>query len=843
MKMKRLAFAIATIGYAGFVMGAANAADEEPKKVERIEVTGSSIKRVAKEGPAPVETISRKQIEKTGATTVNELLKSVASIDIFDQGELASNSPSGSGTANVRMRGMSENEVLVLLNGKRLPRSGLADSSGAGDAVDINMIPISAIERVEILKDGGSAIYGADAVAGVVNFITKKNYQGAEATARGGITSKHDGRERGASLTGGYGDFDEQGFNVMASLDVFRRDPILRKDRDLTRSVDFRRFGGNDRRSSFSPYGNIIDDATGDYTGATVKPCPPELYRGRCRYDFNADILTAYNGADRMSFLTVGALKLSDAVKATGQFIYAENKDHFDAHPVPDYFLLPDGTQYAGRFMQGGPRQTDRKGKSGQGTVGLEGAFRGVDWKVSATAGQSKSTLDDKNYYNRTLWDAATLSGALDATSLNNDPALVESLKVSPHREGTTKHTSFDAQLSGEAFQLPGGPLGYAVGASRLHESLKDTPDELSQQGLVVGSIKQAPADASRNAYAVFGEVVLPVWKAVEVQAALRYDHYSTATKTSPKVAVSYRPVSNLLLRSSYTESFKMPGLKQLYGAAEQGAITISGADQCAAVGRPADCDFPAYNVNGSNPDLKPEKGKTYNIGAVLDAGPFSGSLDFWRIRQRDVLATPSVLEALQSGAIGADPVTGRMVVFTNLRNIGQFESQGIDLDASLRFKTEAGVITLRDAGTYYDFIKQRRGSGDFEYLAGVYGTAPTARWRNNVSLGLDAGIWSTIATVRTVSGLKDTSTLPTVGSEMTNAVHDIPTYSELDLGLSYSGIKSTKLDFGIKNVADRVPPFSHANADSNANTQMGFAELYSIRGRFFYASANYKFK
>ena len=126
--------------------------------LQRVEVTGSLIKRVAGEGANPVETISRKEIERTGATTVNELLRHIPSIDIADSGELASNSPAGSGTASIGMRGLGDTQVLVLLNGRRLPVNALYDSSGAGAAVDINMIPIGAIERLEILKDGGSAI-------------------------------------------------------------------------------------------------------------------------------------------------------------------------------------------------------------------------------------------------------------------------------------------------------------------------------------------------------------------------------------------------------------------------------------------------------------------------------------------------------------------------------------------------------------------------------------------------------------------------------------------------------------------------------------------------------------
>ncbi|WP_137937176.1 TonB-dependent receptor [Chitinivorax sp. B] len=838
MKMTRLAYAVASIGLATSVW----AADEQPKKTERIEVTGSSIKRVSKEGPAPVETVTKKQIEKTGATTVNELLKSLSTIDIFDQGELASNSPAGSGKASVRMRGMSENQVLVLLNGKRLPRSAIADSSGAGDAVDINMIPVSAIERVEILKDGGSAIYGADAVAGVVNFITKKNYQGGDVGVRFGTSSRHDGTEKGATISGGFGDFDEQRFNVFAALDVFKRDPILRKDREISKSVDFRRFGGPDRRSVSSPYGNKLGP---DFqpTGETIKPCPPEMYNDACKYDFNAELLTAYNGADRTSFMSIGSLKITEAIKGSAQIVLAQNKDHFEAHPAPDTFVLPDGTLYAGRFLQGGPRISDRKSTTSQFVLGLDGAVGSIDWSVSASKGRNKVVNQDSNYLDRKRFKAETAAGRIDGTSQTNDPALVESLKVSPRREGTFDLTTLDAKFSGEAFQLPGGALGYAAGVSRWTEKLSDRPDELTTSGSVLGGIQQASADAKRSAYAVFGELALPISKMVELQTALRYDHYPTASKTSPKVAVSIRPTKDLLFRSSYTSSFKMPGLKQLYGAPEQGATDFYGPEQCGALGLPATCEVQGFNVGGANPNLKPEKGKTFNIGVVLDAGPFSGSVDWWAIQQRDAITSPSETEAMLEGQIGTDAQTGRPVVFTPLRNIGQMESRGLDADLSLRFKTALGTVSFRDAVTYYRYIKQRRGNGDFEYLTGVYGTTPTARWRNTFTVGFDASTWSVTTAFRTVSGLNDTSKLPTVANGISPTTRQIASHTEIDLVGSYTGIKGLKLDLGVKNIADRMPPFSITNASSNANTQMGFAELYSSRGRFFYGAVNYKFK
>jgi iron complex outermembrane receptor protein len=844
IKRKKLSSALVSVLGAGvaFTVVATAANAQQAQRVEKIEVTGSNIKRVDVEGPAPVEIITKQQIQRTGASNVNELLRSLPSIDIFDQGELASNSPSGSGSSNIRMRGLSENNLLVLLNGKRLPVNALYDASGAGAAVNINMIPISAIERIEILKDGGSAIYGADAVAGVVNFITKKDYQGAEVTVGYGRSSRNDGAEKTFNAATGFGDLDKNRYNVLAAFDLFRRDPILRKDRALTSSVDFRRFGANDGRSSFSPYGNIVNN-NGAFTGATVKPCPPQLYNLRCRYDFNESLLTAYNGADRWSGLLVGTVALTRDIKAYAQYMYSKSKDHFEAHPVPDFFVLPDGRFYAGRFMQGGPRITDRDSTSDQLVFGINGSHNRIDWDFSAGTGKNKVTNKDKNYYNANLWFPALESGALDATVATNNAAFVESLKVTPVRAGESKTSFVDLKVSGELFEMRAGPFAYAVGASYWRDQLSDRPDQLTQQGLVVGSIQQSAVAAKRNAKAVFGEVNVPLPGNVEVQGALRWDSYPGESRTTPKVAVKWTPTKTVLLRASYAEAFRVPSLKQLYGSSEQGAITIESETECAAIGQPFPCAIPAYQVQGANPNLKSEKGRTYNLGFVLDTGVFSTSVDWFRIEKKDDISQPTILTALQNGFTGRDPTNNRLLVFTNLQNFAEAQTQGFDVDARVRVgATPVGNLLLQNNATYYQFIRTRAVGEEWGYFQRTYG-ALTPSFRNVFTATLETGPWAFTAFHRFVGGFWDTDQPSTASVPRPATVRRVGGHEEIDAQVSFMGIKRMRLDLGVKNLLDREPPFSRTNAGSNAYTQMGFAEFYTSRGRFYYGAIRYEFK
>lgn len=826
-------------GAAAIAVVALPVAAQESQSTERVVVTGSAIKRVQAEGPAPVEVISKADIAVTGATTVNELIKSIASIDIYDQGELTSNSPSGSGTGNLRLRGLDETNVLVLLNGRRLPVNALYDGSGAGGAVDINMIPLSAIDRVEILKDGGSAIYGADAVAGVVNFITKKNYSGADVKVMYGNSSRNDGTEKQVSFSGGIGDLETNGYNFLVSYDNFQRDPIYRKDRDISKSSDFRRFGYGDYRSSYSPYGNLIN-SNGQFTGATVAPCPSQLYTNRCRYDFNADLLTAYNGADRWAAMVLGTVKLG-SMTGSVQYSYSESTDHFEAHPIPDYFVLPSGDWYGGRFMQGGPRITDRKSKMEYFNIGLEGNAGKFDWEVVFGQGTNKVSNRDRNYFNANLWYPALENGLIDGTSTHNDQALVDSMKVTPTRYGESKLQFVDGKISGELAKLSTGSLSYATGVSFWREELTDTPDPLTQQGLVVGSIQQAAVNAARNAKAIFGELSVPLPMNFEAQVAARYDSYSNASRTSPKVALRWQPNKNFMLRGSYTESFKIPRLKQLYGAKEQGAITLDSAEECGAIGMPAGCARPAYEVSGSNAELKPEKGKTWSMGFVYDVGPISGTVDWWKIKINDAIDQPTVLQALLAGKYVVEP-NGQMSVFTNLQNYSTTESSGIDLDAKLRFaNVMGGSVTLRNSTTYY--LEQRRksgSSGDWEYVLDTYGSP---RVRNVFRASYESQNWLLSAAHKYVGGFRDTDSYPTGNNPTPSSVRSVDSFDQVDLSVAYKGWKGFTVTGGIQNVFDEQPPLSIQNASSNRYSQMGFAELYSSRGRFYYVTAEYKFK
>lgn len=821
---------------------------------QRVEITGSSIKRTDAEGPAPVTIVTRKEIERSGATTINELVKNIAALDIIDQGELTGNSPVGSGTSTLQIRGLNERNLLVLLNGRRLPVNALQDGSGAGAAVDVNNIPLSAIDRVEILKDGGSAIYGSDAIAGVINFITRRNYSGVEARLGYGQASRGDAKEKTGGVVFGFGDYEQIGFNILGALDVFKRDPISRTARDITSSADWRRFNGvTDGRSGFHPNGNILN-AAGTAVVGQVVPCPADQLRGTtCRFDFNKSILTSSNGADRWSSMLIGNLKLGN-IRAFGELVYSESADTFESQPAPGPYIDALGRTVNGRFMQVGPRTTNRESSLFSATVGLEGTFGSYDWDVALGRGTNKIANSDKNYLDENLFGAAIGAGKIDPTSLVNSEVEINKLRLTPQRVGKSDSTFLNGKFSGTLAELAGGSLGFAIGGTIFKESLSDQPDLNSQNGNVFGSIAQAPASASRDLKAIYGELSIPILKTLEAQIAIRSDNYSAPTGTlggvsitgakasraSPKVAIKFRPLDSILLRTSYAESFLAPSLKQMFGGQDEGAESTSdNIILCPAFGVVvADCDnFPYQQVNGSNPNLKPETGKTYNFGIVVEPNKMvSVGVDLWKINKDNEVGVPTVETAVQKGFFSR--VNNQWKVFVTNQNIAASETSGVDIDFRLRLgDTPVGRLTITDSVTYYKSIKRQDEQGDpiKEYV----GTFLNPRWRNTLTLGLENGPWSTTATIRSTAGMRDTD--QEHGSALYNSAREIDAHAELDFGFQYTGIKGLTVGGNIKNLLDRAPPFS-ARGAANQYGSLGFPYMYSPRGRFFQLSANYKF-
>lgn len=203
---------------------------ESAEKIQKIEVTGSHIKRIDKEGTSPIQTLTAKDISQSGATTVAELLRTIPALgsgSAFD----AVDGGFSRGVATASLRGLGSSSTLILLNGRRMTPSAYANpNQGQSTLYDINSIPLSMLERVEIFKDGASAVYGSDAIAGVINFITKSDYQGIQMNASIGANDNNQFKKKSVSGFAGFGNYGSDGYNVTFSAEVSKRDRVAIKD-------------------------------------------------------------------------------------------------------------------------------------------------------------------------------------------------------------------------------------------------------------------------------------------------------------------------------------------------------------------------------------------------------------------------------------------------------------------------------------------------------------------------------------------------------------------------------------------------------------------------------------
>ncbi len=850
----------------GGIVGAAPSAFAQ-QQLQRVEITGSSIKRIAGEGPLPVEVITRADIERRGVASTNDLIRSLSYMSSFND-ELTSNSPNVTGASSVGFRGLSGNQTVVLLNGRRLANYGFD-----GDFVNLNTIPLGAIERVEVLKDGAAAIYGADAIGGVINFITRKDYTGIDLSASYGTSSRSDSDESSFGLTTGFGNIDKDRYNVLLNLNYFKRDPLMNLDRERTRTADFRRFGGGNQLSTFTPTGNFVNPTTG--LQSPFRPCPdPSLLvtpspltpgvagSSSCLFDFAPFRTTVYN-AERTGGLLAGRFKVIEGMEAFAEVMFARSESFASAAPAPGNFNLPVGhpanafnapITVRGRPLQAGPRTTNNTADASRVMLGVEGTMGKLDYNVAIGQAKNKATNADGGYFLFDRMIQAINNRTFDPFSLTNPQTVIDSIKSGDTRVGETTNTFIDAKGSYEFGRLAGGPLALAAGVTLGREEIADVPGPNSRTGNIFGSIQQSQVVASRKLSAVYSELSAPITKSIETQFAVRYDRYEGGTtSTTPKVAVLFKPNDSFLLRASYSEGFKMPSLRDLFGGLNQSADSVQDFPGCRANNvTAAACPRLQYDrFSGGNAQLSPEKSKGFNFGLQFEPTRDTNlSLDYFIIDKTDeigLVLTQFVIDNVPfvrgaTTTLGGNPAfsvtrnAGGTItsVNTSLGNLGQRKIRGLDLLARQSFTTPVGRVTVEGTGIYYsryDYADQP-GTPLFNRLA----LLNLPRWRTQLRLGLQSGPVDSNLTFNSRAMMFD-KPQSTAATPVTATERVVGNFDTLDLSVTYTGIKGLRLSAAVINLTDKEPPFSN-----NDPRTLGFSQMDEIRGRFFRLSASYSF-
>ncbi|AXI04163.1 TonB-dependent receptor [Aquirhabdus parva] len=869
MKLNLLAATIISL-LAAQIAAAQEASDAQPSKpkddqpVEQVVVTGSNIRGVQKEGASAVQVITAKQIKASGKTNLPDILRSISANSGNSFNEQYTGSFSA-GTAGVSLRGLGQKNTLILLDGKRL--ANYATAQDLQDTfVDINSLPLAAVERIEVLKDGASAVYGSDAVAGVVNIILKKNFQGVELGGSLGHSGGGTGQdERNYQFLAGKGDLNKDGYNIFFSLDGQIREELDATDVGYLRDSDFRSKAGG--RLNWTPTNYYNNDPTQGFSKAVgpVQRVPwGEISPGK-----KGDVW-AYNPAqydtlmpsiNRYHALLRGTLQINDQLQAYSELLYSHSTasfifggplsigsslqawDNANQRLTKIDTTLPVGnpanpnavpTPVSTNLWSLGIRNKTDSTEFSREVIGLKGSFNTWDWDLSALHSESRLQETVTNFGNRYAFQQLLANGGYDFTTINNPASAVNALSLSTLRPAVSKLNVIDATIAGPLWTLPAGDIGFAAGYQFRNESLNSQTSTA-----VLSGTELRPAidiiDGSRNVSALFAEFKVPVLSTLEANVAGRLDHYSDfGTAFSPKFSLRYQPTNWLLLRGTASRGFRAPSLPE---------ITNSSAISYTSVKDPYDPITPNQvrsitGVYAANPKLDPERSKNYNLGIVLSpAVNTSIALDYYRISQTGIIG-PDDLNyivqnpALYPGRVVRDP-QGRILTISNqYQNQSARTTSGLDLDVRQVFPAgDLGKFTLRGGWSYLLNFKQPQVAGQSSVDgsgSNTFGALP--KWRGTTELTWDyRDISSTLGWYYTGSYKIDDNLRE----------DDYPTRvagnSTFDLSVSYTGIKNTTLKLAAQNILNQKPSW-------DPSTPYYDISLYDPRGRFITLGASYKF-
>jgi iron complex outermembrane receptor protein len=864
---------------------AANAAAQTPDQdttepIQRVEITGSLIRRIASETSLPLTSIRAEDFARQGLTTAQQVLNSIP----MNQTSVSSAQSVGLGTggqSQADLRGLGGQRTLVLLNGRRIAAHPIL-----GDSVDLNVIPLSALDRVEILRDGASAVYGSDAIGGVINFITKRQVKGGEVTVEAYQPQEEGGgSERRLNLSGGFGDLATDRFNVFGVMDVHRQLALPATARPFSATGVIPSRGVS--QTSGTPFpANFFSDNGISGNPSYASGCLPQASipnpsgAPTCRYDYTREV-DDIPYTKQESYLGRASYKLSQDHTLALELLHARSTNTARVAPPPlagiGLIMHGDSPYYPGgsagvpavagltgedldvswRPLVTGRRTDYSTSTADRLVLSAEGTLAGWDYSagLNHSISQAASAFAGGYVIDQRMIDGVG-SGLLNPFGDQSAAGLAylqDSLLIGEYLRARMRATALDVRASRDVYQLSGGAMGFALGAeARKERALYSINRALASQASSSGYADAQDQSGDRRIYALFAELNAPLIKNLELNGAARFDHYSDVGRSfTPKISARYQPVTPLLLRASWNRGFRAPTLFDLHGPQTvtnssdpwndpvlcPGGVPVAGANPNLA------CDQQQNIRQGGNPNVKPERSKTYSAGVVFEpVRDLTLSLDYWNIRLRDqinALAEQTVFNdyAKYQSLFHYNAAGTRLDDVSLITdNLGEVKTSGIDTSLLWRLpKGRFGTLALQIDGTWvrnYDYQNER--GGDFTENVGRYADAtPVFRWRHNATLSWQQGPWGASLTNRYMSGYTDQNA---VDPEFLNQVKSYSTWS---LSGNYSGIAHVDLTVGVRNLFDEDPPFTN----QSTTFQQGYDPRYTDPlGRTWYARLTYKF-
>ncbi len=926
----------------------APAQEAAPKPVPRVEITGSNIRRSEAETASSVITVNRADIERSGKATVAELLQTLA---VDNQGSVPTTFGNGfaAGASGISLRGLGAASTLVLLNGRRMAPYGLADD-GQKQFTDLNVIPTDAVERVEVLKDGASAIYGSDAIAGVVNIILRRDFQGNTVRFQRGASDDWDGKRTNIAFTKGIGSLDADRYNVLFSIEYKKFDEVWyrdRADRDWIGRNDLRRWGYSADQAlggtgailpGTGTAGNAINgnvrnpaDPTNYYNrGNLAGPGFTRTFPGAACSNFTShpqgdpgggcliDASMQYNQIEpkqeNLSFFLRGTYQLDPAIQLYSEFNwYMSQTDSFTTpssvsasvgfpggpvnnavvqlgatHPDNPYF----GTAARIRYLAAdvGPRRSNIDSNFLRWLGGARGTHFGWDWDSSLLFSHNHVNNTQNGYLQRdvafALLDptpaniaaAATNSPAYAALPLGtfwriaenagqNSPALYAALSPTIGNAANTKVAQVDAKATREFGGIPylAGNLGLALGTEFRHEMTELRPTTGTERGNIIG-LGYSAYSGARNVFALYGEGLAPLPFNVEASAALRYDHFTdVGSSWTPKFGLKWTPVRQFALRGTFARGFRAPS------PAENG---VGGLAAFSTAADPVRCALGVTNacnpasvalITSPNPNLSPERSKSYTLGVIWDPLPRTSiSVDYWKIKRKNEINQEQVDAAIAAGHVARDPgsVSGIpgdpgqiTAVLTRYVNSAQSKVRGLDVDARYnhRLPDAWGNATFDVKYTHiFEWLRTEQ-DGTSREFAGTHGNCDvtnctgTPADRVNMRFGWDRNNLRVSANVNYRGVLEnrffrgDPSGCAVTfanGADAPNGC-ELASFTTVDLVVRWKPQQRWEVFGSVQNLFDKIAPLDPLTYGAQAYNPLDYE---GARGRYVTLGARYSF-
>lgn len=855
----------------------------QSRALDEVVVTGSRIKNSELGSASPVTIIGAEAIYNSGISNVEDILQEMtASAGPAGNSTNAYWTSNGYGTAQTNLRGMGINRTLVLLNGRRIVNGG----TGANSSVDLNMIPAALIERIEVLKDGASAVYGADAVAGVVNIITKTNFSGAKLDIKYGATTKSDGENSEVNFTFG-GDYDNG--NIVVNLSYVDTGLVLQSDRAACPLSEgdngLECFGSS---TTIGGRANFLD-------GTEIQFNQIEGGDGDFFEPYNSAIhgfdwfpyLNAVSPTQRINLSTFGTYEISDSVTVFTELLYANRQGDqivtprrirttavsaaFPYNPTGQDLFIKNR-----RMVEMGAPYFFQETDTIRAVVGLEGSFGdGYSWDMAANYGRNTGrdgwTFDiDHSRVSQTL-DENICSTAVGAAIPCGDyfgvgeltPELLEFIKYRREGTGGNRMLSLTANLYGDVMTLPAGEVGFAVGIEDRSEKGWRDPDST-----VLANGGESTISGSSDVTEVYGELSIPLLtdapmaKNLSLTLAGRWSDYSSfGSNSTYKLGAVWKINDQITFRSVASTAFRVPTISEREGSTNQeNLITVDPcegatgtiATNCLADGVPADFVQNGTTVLtgvGGNPDVGPEDADTITVGFVFAPAfleGFSATIDYFDIKIDNAInavdgsdqlrlcySNPTVYSEF-CRSFTRDPITNQ-VTFLTKRPVNAANEEVSGIDYAFTYNTDiAGFSStfLLRATNLLTHENQANPAAPVEVLRGkiTADRGSFAKWRMNVGAKVDAEKWSAGWSARMIGKADDENGGGPIGRSVDNIFYH-------DLHFDYFVNEGLKVSLGVDNVLDEEAPFITSWNDANTDVF-----TYDLMGQRWYMQASYKF-